>query len=55
MKMVWLAIVIASTSTLAQECKSRGDLDALYCDENGDLVADTPKDPKKLKTPGTLV
>ena len=36
-------------------CKNRGDLDALYCDENNDLVADTPKDVKKLKTPGTLV
>lgn len=38
-----------------QECKNRGDLDALYCDENGDMVADTPKDAKKLKTPNTLV
>ncbi len=39
----------------AQECKSRGNLDALYCDENGDLVADTPKDKGKWKNPGTLV
>ena len=39
----------------AQECRNRGDLDAMYCDENGDMVADTPKDPKRLKTPGTLV
>jgi phosphonate transport system substrate-binding protein len=39
----------------AQECASRGDLDPLYCDENGDMVADTPKDAKKLKTPNTLV
>jgi phosphonate transport system substrate-binding protein len=39
----------------AQECKNRGDLDPLYCDENGDLVADTPRDAKKLKTPNTLV
>lgn len=37
------------------DCKSRGTLDVLYCDENGDLVADTPKDASKLKDPSTLV
>ncbi len=36
-------------------CKNRGQLDALYCDENKDLVADSPTDPKRWKTPGTLV
>ena len=35
-------------------CKSRGDLDTQYCDDNGDLVADTPKDPKRWKDPETL-
>jgi phosphonate transport system substrate-binding protein len=53
-----LAFTVASAfaaGALAQECKNRGDLDNLYCDDNGDLVADTPKDPKKLKTPNTLV
>ena len=53
-----LALAFAAVfalSAAAQECKNRGDLDELYCDDNGDLVADTPKDPKKLKTPGTLV
>jgi phosphonate transport system substrate-binding protein len=45
-----------ATAVLAQDaCKSRGDLDNMYCDENGDLVADTPKDAKKLKNPSTLV
>ena len=39
----------------ADDCKSRGTLDVLYCDENGDLVADAPKDPAKLKNPSTLV
>ena len=34
---------------------SPGDLDALYCDEDGDLTADTPKDARRLKNPGTLV
>ena len=52
-----LASMLAAVpaSSLAQDCKSRGDLDARYCDDNGDMVADTPKDPKKLKTPNTLV
>ncbi|MEA2944945.1 MAG: phosphonate transport system substrate-binding protein [Alphaproteobacteria bacterium] len=40
---------------IAQECKNRGQLDTLYCDENNDLVADVPTDPKKLKDPATLV
>ena len=48
-------LVALPASSLAQDCKSRGDLDARYCDDNGDMVADTPKDPKKLKTPNTLV
>ena len=36
-------------------CKYRGELDVNFCDENKDLVADTPTDPKRLRTPGTLV
>lgn len=53
---VGLLILIAPLGALAQEqCKNRGELDTLYCDDNGDLVADLPKDPKKLKNPGTLV
>jgi phosphonate transport system substrate-binding protein len=39
----------------ADTCAHRGELDALYCDENKDLVADLPKDPKRLKNPNTLV
>jgi len=39
----------------AEECKNRGDLDVRYCDENGDLLADTPSDPGKWLDPGTLV
>ena len=46
----------AATPAAAQEeCKNRGQLDTLYCDENGDLVADAPKDPGKWKDPSTLV
>lgn len=51
-----IAILIAASSTaLAQECKHRGDLDTMFCDENKDLVADPPKDAKKLKNPNTIV
>ena len=35
--------------------QNRGELDVNYCDENGDLVADLPKDQKKWKNPSTLV
>jgi phosphonate transport system substrate-binding protein len=43
-------------SAMAQEnCPSRGQLDAMYCDADGDLVADAPKDPLKLVNPDTLV
>lgn len=57
-----VATIVATTfaalvtpSAAAQECKHRGDLDAMYCDENRDMVADTPKDPKKLKNPSTII
>lgn len=39
----------------AEDCKNRGTLDEMFCDENMDLVADTPKDPKDWKDPKTLV
>src|SRR5262245_14872933 len=47
--------VLASGSAAAQECRSRGQLDTLYCDDNNDLVADAPTDPRKWKDPATLV
>lgn len=54
-----LALLLGLTAlgALAQadDCKHRGQLDNLYCDENKDLVADTPKDANRLKNPGTLV
>ena len=37
------------------ECKNRGDLDVRYCDNNGDLLADTPKDSNQWLDPGTLI
>src|SRR5690606_8010359 len=39
----------------ADSCPNRGDLDQMYCDADKDLVADTPTDADKLKTPSTLV
>ena len=58
----FIAIAIALAGTLpgapvvaADACKNRGELDTLYCDENRDLVADLPVDPKKWKNPSTIV
>ncbi len=39
----------------AADCKNRGDLNNRFCDENGDLLADTPTDKKQLLDPGTLI
>lgn len=50
-----LSVFASHAFAQADACKNRGDLDAQYCDENKDLVADTPKDPKRYKTPNTLV
>ena len=46
--------LLTATAQAQDVCKSRGDLDVQYCDDNGDLVADTPKDPKRWKDPETL-
>lgn len=40
---------------VADECKNRGSLDVLYCDEDNDLVADAPTDSSKWRDPSTLV
>ena len=45
----------ASSPAAAQECRNRGQLDTLYCDDNNDLVADAPTDPRKWKDPATLI
>jgi phosphonate transport system substrate-binding protein len=53
---VLLTLAMWGGPALAQEaCPNRGDLDAVYCDANGDLVADPPTDPKKFRNPGVLV
>ncbi|AHV92877.1 phosphate/phosphite/phosphonate ABC transporter substrate-binding protein [Bordetella holmesii] len=51
-----LAVAAGShTAFAADTCSNRGDLDVMYCDANKDLVADTPTEASKLKTPSTLV
>ncbi|MEP3438964.1 MAG: phosphate/phosphite/phosphonate ABC transporter substrate-binding protein [Hoeflea sp.] len=46
--------ISAPLSASAQDCE-RGTLDALYCDVDGDLIADIPTDPAKLTDPDTLI
>ena len=48
------AMLLVSTASAQDACKSRGELDTPYCDEDGDLLADTPRDPKRQKNPDTL-
>jgi phosphonate transport system substrate-binding protein len=48
-------LCLACGAALGQQCPQRGQLDDLYCDADGDLLADVPADAKKLKNPQTLV
>ena len=48
-------VLFGGSAASAQECRNRGQLDTLYCDDNNDLVADTPTDPRRWKDPATLV
>src|SRR5680860_1190199 len=50
------AFALTANSALAQDdCPNRGTLDAMFCDADGDLVADAPTDASKLQDPSTLV
>ena len=49
------ATCLIATNAMAAECKNRGDLDSRYCDDNGDLVADTPANAGDLLDPDTLI
>ena len=53
---IWtaVALLIGPSAALAQDCP-RGDLDQRYCDEDGDLLADTPTDPSELVDPDTMI
>ena len=50
-----LRSILAALALAADACKNRGELDTLFCDANGDLVADTPAEAKKVKNPSTIV
>ena len=50
-----LSLICGQMSPAVAECKNRGTLDSRYCDDNGDLVADAPKDSAKWLDPDTLV
>ena len=50
-----VASAFAATGAHAQACSNRGDLDARFCDEDKNLIADVPKDPKQWQNPATLV
>ena len=49
------AVLFMPTVGFADECKNRGDLDVRFCDNDGDLVADTPSDPSQWLDPDTLI
>jgi phosphonate transport system substrate-binding protein len=48
-------LLVVSTPALAQQDCPRGVLDKVFCDRNGDLVADAPAEPAKLVNPPTLI
>src|SRR5690625_1697732 len=49
------ALFAFTPNALAQdECSNRGNLDVMYCDEDGDLVADAPTDPADFVNPDNL-
>ena len=57
LQLVYVAVLtlFAMSSTANAACMNRGDLDSRYCDENNDLVADTPKDSGQWLDPDTLI
>jgi phosphonate transport system substrate-binding protein len=52
--MVTAGVVLSPGVSTAQPCGNRGQLDTLYCDDDHDLVADVPADPRQWKDPATL-
>lgn len=57
LRLLFAALALAGPMAVSAQdnCPHRGELDALYCDANRDLVADPPTDPKKFRNPSTLV
>ena len=51
-----IAFAMTAGAAFAQDdCAQRGALDVMYCDEDGDLVADLPADESQWQDPDTLV
>lgn len=51
-----VALLLAmGNAAFAQEDCPRGTLDPMYCDRDGDLLADAPTDPADLVNPDTLI
>jgi phosphonate transport system substrate-binding protein len=48
------ALALGTPAAIAQDCP-RGDLDARYCDADGDLIADVPEDQSQWVDPDTLI
>lgn len=48
-------LLTGSSLAQAEECSHRGVLDEKFCDEDKDMIADTPKDDSKWRDPSTLV
>jgi len=51
---LFACLAFAAGPAMAAECP-RGDLDARFCDVDGDLLADQPTDPSKWLDPDTLI
>ncbi|MFT7418064.1 MAG: phosphonate transport system substrate-binding protein, partial [Reinekea sp.] len=49
------SLLFSASAALADDCGNRGVLDDKFCDENNDMVADSPKDPADWRDPNTLV
>ncbi|MCL6417432.1 phosphate/phosphite/phosphonate ABC transporter substrate-binding protein [Aestuariirhabdus sp. Z084] len=49
------ALLLGAGAVQAADCSHRGVLDDKFCDENKDLVADSPTDPSQWRDPSTLV
>ena len=50
-----MACAMTFASAAAAEDCPRGDLDKMFCDRDGDLIADTPTDPAQQVDPDTLI
>ncbi len=48
-------MLLGMSSMAAAACSNQGALDERYCDEDGDLIADTPTDASQLVDPDTLI